>query len=216
MIEWLTLAELEQRLSTFRPIGLRLCATIHAITSVDPARTIGRIPEEHVEDGIGSAQAWAGLVDTLPFAVRSRSRAGSGFGLDGYGVEVWFPVRQDGDRVMFEALETLPLPAFQTAFIDSMRPGSFGVVPLGEREPIYTSTSRDDAAAALRFLEGSSCTKYALVQLDSVPEQWFIIGPSAGPYVSRVENARDKSHAERIAATYTRSTGELFTVWRSG
>lgn len=210
MIEWLSLAELDARLLRYPPIGLRLRPFFHARTTQDPTTTIARPAEEFLEEGLDPAHAWGGLIDTLPFALRAAPRPYGGFGL-----EVLFPVRPGGDRVLFKALAKLALPTLTSAYFETLTPGTFGVAPVGDREPVYSSTSRADAADAAALLNSWAPGSHAVMPIEAPPAPWLVIGPASGPYISRVEVTHDEATAYRLASAWSTELGAEVRVARS-
>lgn len=210
MIEWLSVQQLEDRLKRYPPVGLALRPLFHAMSDGNPAERIPRAPEEIVEEGLGPAATWAGLVDTMPFALRAAPHH-----LGGVGFDVYLPVRAGGDRVLFDAIAKLPLPTPTSVYFETLCPGPFGVARVGERDPIYTCSSREDAVAAATLLNGWTSGSHAVIQVPPPPAPWLVVGPAAGPYISRVHVVSSEATAQRLAASFSAETGSTFTVARS-
>lgn len=117
MIEWLATAELQRHLDGYAPIGLWLREWFHARTDVDPRSTVGVPAEPHVDEGIGELDVWCGLVDGMPFAIRSTRNL-----LGGFGFEIRFPVRRDGNGSYRDALAELGarLPAWRSPYVSQL------------------------------------------------------------------------------------------------
>ena len=125
MIEWLSAAELQRHLDSYAPIGLWLREWFHARTDVDPRSTLAVPAEQHVEEGIGELDVWTGLVDGMPFAIHSMRNL-----LGGFGFEIRFPVRRDGDGAYRDALAELGarLPAWRSPYFSQLSTAGWLVV----------------------------------------------------------------------------------------
>ncbi len=216
MIDWVSLSEFEARLRTFKSVGLSLCTTFHARVDEDPATRIPPKPDQHVEDGIGVYQAWAGFVDGIPFSLRSSPPVAVGFLREGYAIEVWLPAFLEGDVPMFDALARLPIPAprIESIWIESPRFGSFGVARKSDDTPLYSSHSQSDAAAAVQLLNRWHPDEFVVIDLAEVPSDWLVSGPTAGPYLSHVARTRDEESARRLAASYSAERNVIYTARR--
>jgi hypothetical protein len=163
----MSVAELDAQLRGYAPIGLWLRDYFHARTDVDPRSTITAPCEAHFDEGLGEVNVWSGIVDAMPFAIRSMQSAGGGWGL-----EILFPVRRNGADAYREALAeiALHLPVCRSTHVDP-------VVELGKSAP-----------------------------------HWLVIGPDAGPYISRIEIDSSEEAARRRAARWADDTGAAFEV----
>lgn len=208
MITWVPLANLEAVLRDYGPSGLQLRAFFHAHTASDPASLIEHAPEELVEDGLDPASAWAGWDDEVPFLIRAAPLLLAG----GFGLEVSFPVCTSGDRVLLERLALLPLPPVTSLYFDSLAAGPFGVRDVADDGVIYRSASREDAAAVAKFAFARLGAAHDVVEVAPVPPRFAVAGPVCGPFVSRVEPARDEADAVRLAEARTRRYGVPFRV----
>jgi hypothetical protein len=210
MIEWLTRAQLDERLRAYPPIGLTLRPFFQARTSVSPEGWFSRAPQTADESGLGEIQIWTGLVDSLPFAVTAMPRR------TGWGFEVRFPHRTDGDRVLLERLQSLGLPGWTHPYFSVLPSrGGFGVAAVGTTDPIYVAEQRADAAAAASFLNLVEPATYAVVAAGPSDPAWLVLGPESGPYVSRVEVMDDERAAVAQAERWSRESGAPFQVRRS-
>lgn len=211
MIEWFTRAELDARLATYPPIGLQLRAVFHARTRVSPDTWFSRAPEHVEEAGLGTTYTWAGLVDSAPFAISAAPRR------TGWGFEVRLPQRSDGDRGWATAIRVLGLPAWTHPYFESLPvEHGFGVVAIADTTtPIYRSGNRDDATAIAAMVNEVEPASYAVVPISSDEPQWLVVGPDAGPYVSRIAFASDESGARELAARWRAETSAQFRVTRT-
>ncbi len=208
MITWVPLAQLDEGLRGYGPIGLRLRPLFHARTERDPTALIAGAPEELVEEGLDAASAWAGWDDDVPFLIRSVPLLLAG----GYGLEVSVPVCTAGNGALLATLARLPLPPLTSLYFDALESGPFGVRDLGTRSVIYRSPSRQDAAAVARFASAGVGAAHEVVELPAAPPRLMVLGPASGPFVSRVEEARDRADAARLAEARTRTYGAEFRV----
>ncbi len=218
MMDWVSLFEFEARLRAFTPGGLSLCTTFHARVDEDPATRIPSKPDQYVEDGIGVYQAWAGFVDGVPFSLRSSPPVAVGFPKEGYAIEVWLPAFVVGDVPMFDTLAKLPIlaPRIESIWIESPRSGFFGVARKGDDTPLYSSHSQCDATAAVQLLSRWHPSEFVVIELAEVPSDWLVVGPTAGPYLSRVARTRDEVSARRLAASYSSERNAVYTARRCG
>ena len=210
MIEWLTRTQLDARLATYPPIGLRLRSMFHARTRVEPDRWFSRSPEEVNEPELGTMLVWSGLIDRAPFAIVASSRR------TGWGFEVRLPQRSDGDGAWATVIRALGLPAWTHPYFESvLTERGFGVVAIADTNtPIYRGAKRDDAAAIAALLNDVERASYTTVPVSGAEPSWLVIGPDAGPYVSRIEFTPDERTALTLAARWTVETGASFRVAR--
>jgi hypothetical protein len=210
VIEWTTVEKLDERLRRYPPIGVRLRPWFHARSESDPASVIERAPEIRNDDGLGEASVWSGLVDEVPFALRSMAHSDSD-----YGFEVWFPKYAGGDGRLVAALANLPLPAWRQPYFDSLPIASgSGVVRVGDDTPIYTTTMGEDAAAVAAFVNKADVGKFVVVPVGAGEPQWVVVGPRAGPFISWLDTTSSVESAERLAAKWSADTGATFRVRR--
>jgi hypothetical protein len=208
MIEWLTGAELDARLATYPPIGLQLRAVFHARTSIVPEAWFSRSAEQVEEAGLGTTYTWSGLVDSIPFSIAAAPRR------TGWGFEVRLPQRSDGDRAWVTAIRALGLPAWTQPYFESLPiERGFGVAAIADPStPIYQSENRDDATAIAAMLNYVEPATYATVPVSGDELRWLVVGPDAGPYISRIAFAADEPSARALAARWTTQTGADFRV----
>lgn len=210
-LEWLSLDELDARLKAYPPIGMFLCANLQAQCEDDPASLIDRPSEDDLEEGIGTYQSWGGFADDIPFSIRTGSMESFGSDRTGYGIEVWFPACDGEEASMFEMIAKLPLPVprVDSIWIETLRPGVFGVARAGEA-PRYTSASRRDAIAAMTLLNRWHPSAFAVVDAEA-PTDWIVAGPSTGRFISQAWR-RPEAIAHRLAASYSTKRGAVFTA----
>lgn len=208
MTTWLPPAVLEAALRDYGPSGLQLRAFFHACTDRDPATLIAHAPEELVEDGLEPASVWAGWDDGVPFLIRAAPLLLAG----GYGLEVGFPVCTAGDAALLDRLAHLPLPPLTSLYFDSLASGPFGVRDVAADSLIYRGASRQDAAAVAEFAFARLGAAHEVVEVAPVPPRFAVVGPVCGPFLSRVEPARDEADAVRLAEARTRRYGVPFRV----
>jgi hypothetical protein len=206
MIEWVSLAKLDAALRDCGPNGLQLRAFFHADTARDPASLIEQAPEELIEEGLGPVSAWGGWDDDVPFLIRAAPLLLAG----GYGLEVDFPVCTLGGAVLLERLAHRPLPPLTSVYFESLAAGPFGVRDVAADCVIYRSASREDAAAVARFVVARLGAAYEVIEVAPIAARFAVVGPACGPFFSRVEPARDRADAERLADACTNRYGVPF------
>jgi hypothetical protein len=211
MIEWFTRAELDARLATYPPIGLQLRAVFHARTPNAPETWFSRAPELVEEAGLGTTYTWAGLVESAPFAISAAPRR------TGWGFEVRLPQRSDGDRAWAVAIRALGLPKWTHPYLESLPvEHGFGVVAIVDTStPIYRSGTRDDATAIAAMLNEVESASYAVVPVSGDEPQWLVVGPDAGPYVSRIAFVADEAGARELRNRWSAETRAQFRVVRA-
>jgi hypothetical protein len=211
MIEWFTRAELDARLSTYPPIGLQLRAVFHARTRNAPETWFSRAPEQVEEPGLGTTYMWAGLVESVPFAISAAPRR------TGWGFEVRLPQRTDGDRAWAVAIRALGLPKWTHPYFESLPvEHGFGVVAIADTSmPIYRTEARDDATAIAAMLNEVESASYAVVPVSGDELQWLVVGPDAGPYVSRIAFVADEAGARELGNRWSTETRAQFRVARA-
>jgi hypothetical protein len=190
---------------------LQLRAVLHARTRNAPETWFSRAPEQVEEPGLGTTYTWAGLVESVPFAISAAPRR------TGWGFEVRLPQRTDGDRAWAVAIRALGLPKWTHPYFESLpvEHGS-GVVALADPStPIYRSGTRDDATAIAAMLNEVESASYAVVPVSSDEPQWLVVGPDAGPCVSRIAFVADETGARELSNRWSAETRARFRVARA-
>jgi hypothetical protein len=210
MIEWLTQAELGERLRQYTPIGLTLRTLFQARTSAAPETWFSRAPETAEEAGLGEMRVWAGLVDSTPFAITAMARR------SGWGFEVRLPNRIEGDSALLDRIRALGLPRWSHPYFCVLPSrGGFGVAPVGSSVPVYVSEQREKASSVASMLNSVEPATYAVISTPATDPAWLVIGPESGPYISRIEVIDDEHAAVAEADRLSRSTGTAFHVRRA-
>jgi hypothetical protein len=211
VIDWFTRDELAGRLATYAPIGLRLRSVFHARTTAEPTGWFARAAEVVQEAGVGDVSFWSGLVEGTPFEIAGAPRR------VGWGFEVRLPQRSDGDRVWAIAIRGLGLPVWTHPYFESIPvQRGFGIVAIADAEtPIYRSVNRDDATSIAAMLNDIEPASYAVVSVSGGEPSWVVVGPDAGPYVSRVAIESDERSARARAYRWAVETGAAFRVGRT-
>lgn len=217
MIAWMSAAALQARLRAYPPIGLWLRAWFHARCDADPRAAIGTPAELHDDEGLGAVSVWCGIARDVPFAIRSAAAADGA----GHGIDVMLPVRRGGDAAHLDTLAQLipHLPPWRAPYFVQL-PVAAGFVVVGDGRgaaaaSIYHAARREDAAAVAAFANDASIARtYTVVAAAPAPaaEPFVVVGPDAGPYISRVETAASIDAAQRLAKRWFAETGATFEV----
>jgi hypothetical protein len=104
----------------------------------------------------------------------------------------------------------LPPPA--SLYFEALSSGPFGVRDVATHSVIYRSPSRQDAAAVAQFAFGRLGAAHEVVELTPLSRRFAVAGPAWGPFLSRVEPARDQADAARLAQERTRRYAVPFRV----
>ena len=165
MIQWLTIAQLEEALAGVPPIGLALRGFFHGRVSANLSAVFERAPETaHMED-VGDVEIWAGAIDQTPFTVTGHRRG------ELTSFQIALPIAiQDGqlDIRMLYVVESLS-PLFHAArnpLVESLPfvGGGFGVVPRGSDDPVFRSPRRADAETVATYLDDPARYEVAILR----------------------------------------------------
>lgn len=216
MIDWLSVDVLDQRLGAYAPIGLRLRTFFQGRTNADLATAFGVEPVKRDEPGIGPVAVWCGLVNSMPFSIRSQPAR------SGWGFEITLPVRVNSGRLdvasLLAAISRLPpaIAACERPHVESLPyvGEGFGVVQVGDDTPIYSSQSREDAVEVLAFLNTAHRSQYTVIRVPGSEPGWIVAGPYSGPYISWLEVTSSEPAAKNQAAKWQAATGAPFSVMR--
>lgn len=212
MIDWLTVAELDARLSQIPPIGLGLRGFFHGRMSASLVALLEHEPEASTVEGVGDVQMWAGLVDGTPFSLTGQRRGE----VTVFGIAL--PIALKDGRMDVGLLHAVGMlaPAFRATrgpHIEGLPyvGGGFGVVPRGSNEPVFRSSVREDAVAVAAFLDDPD--RYEIAILPVAPAQWIVAGPRVGATMSRLEVVPTKEAADELAKAWSAELGEHFSVF---
>lgn len=212
MIEWMTLAALEDKLASYEPIGLSLRSFFQAQIPASLKALFEREPETIEIAELGATLAWAGLVDEVPFMVMAQRKG------ELTAFEISFPSLLDEGRIHLGMLEhvTTLAPVFRTlrtAQIASLpfTGEGWGVVKVGARDPMFRSRVRADAEAVAQFLDEP--TRFEVKQIPAAPTRWIVAGPRMETTVSRLEVTATKEEADTVAAAWGEEFGGVFEIY---
>jgi len=201
MIQWLTIAQLEEALAGVPPIGLALRGFFHGRVSANLSAVFERAPETaHMED-VGDVEIWAGAIDQTPFTVTGHRRG------ELTSFQIALPIAiQDGqlDIRMLYVVESLS-PLFHAArnpLVESLPfvGGGFGVVPRGSDDPVFRSPRRADAETVATYLDDPA--RYEVAILPVAPTRWIVAGPRVGSTISRLDVVDTRRAADELAAAW--------------
>ncbi len=201
MIQWLTMAQLEEGLATVPPIGLALRGFFHGRVLARLSVVFDRAPETaHMED-VGDVQVFAGTVNDTPFTV-----IGHPLG-EVTACQIALPIALVESRLdirlldVVQSLSTL-FHAARGPHIDSLPfvGSGFGVVPRGTKDALFRSPSREDAEIVAQYLNDRD--RYEVTALPAAPTRWIVAGPRVGSTMSRLEVVPTKEEADQLAAAW--------------
>lgn len=205
--------ELLARLAQYHPNGLVLRPYFHGVAKEIPISAMARLPEEFDYEGLGLADAWCGLAESIPFCLRGQEIEA------GWGFEIAMPVLiRDGrlDPKLLDVLSQFPdeIAKCERPFWDTLpfRGPGYGVLPPESDIPIFRSSVREDATLAAAFANAKLPSTYHVAPVAPDKELWIVVGPSSGQYISRVEVTASEASARRIAAQWTADSGMRFEV----
>ncbi|MBL9019403.1 MAG: hypothetical protein JNL83_34765 [Myxococcales bacterium] len=212
MIQWLTMAHLEEALANVPPIGLALRGFYYGRVPASLSAVFDHPPEAAKIDDVGDVQIWAGAVHETPFTVTGHRRG------ELTAFQIALPIAvQEGqiDIRMLDVVESLS-PLFHTARsprVDSLPflGGGFGVVPRGSNEALFRARRREDAELVASFLADPD--RYEVAILPVAPPRWIVAGPRVGSTISRLEVADTREAADQLAAAWSAELGHAIDVF---
>lgn len=216
MIEWLTIATLEDRLRDYPPIGLGLRGFFHGRIAASLPVLFERDPETAAMEQGGDVMVWTGLVGDpgagIPFSITAQRRG------EVTGFEISFPVCVRAGRIdlaLLAAVGTIS-PAFRglrTSHIEHLPfvGEGFAVVKLGSSDAVFRSSARPEADAVARFLDDPA--RFEVVRSPAAPTRWIVAGPRAGAMISRLEVADTRAIADDMAMAGAVEFGHPFEVF---
>lgn len=213
MIDWLTMAELDARLSQIPPVGLELRGFFNGRMSASLVALLEHEPEAGTVEGLGDVQMWAGLVDGTPFSLTGQRRGE----VTMFGIALPVAVKEGRMDVGLLHAVGMLAPAFRAArgpYIESLPyvGGGFGVVPRGSNDAVFRSSSREDAVAVAAFLDDPERYEIAILPVEPT-KQWIVAGPKLGSTMSKLEVVATREAADELVTTWTAEYGEHFSVY---
>ncbi|MBL0220506.1 MAG: hypothetical protein IPQ07_42385 [Myxococcales bacterium] len=215
MIEWLTIATLEDRLKDYPPIGLGLRGFFHGRIAASLPVLFEHEPETAAMEQGGDVMVWTGLVGDpgsgLPFSITAQRRG------EVTGFEISFPVCVRGGRIdlaLLAAVGTIS-PAFKglrTSHIEHLPfvGEGFGVFKVGSSDTVFRSSLKEEADAVARVLDDPG--RFEVKRCAPAPTQWVVAGPRSGTIVSRLEVAATREEAADMALAGSVEFGYEFEV----
>ncbi len=211
MIEWLTIATLEERLVQYPPIGLGLRGFFHGRLNASLPVLFEHSPETAAMEGAADVMVWTGIVAELPFSITAQRRG------EVTGFEIQFPVcvRQGRiDLALLAAVVSIS-PAFKglrTAQIEHLpfEGDGWAVTKRGSNDEVFRSSLKAEVEGVARYLDDPE--RFEVARVPAAPKLWLVAGPRSGSMISRLEVAATRAEAEDMAMAGSVEFGHEFTV----
>ncbi len=211
MIEWLTIATLEERLVQYPPIGLGLRGFFHGRLNASLPVLFEHSPETAAMEGAADVMVWTGIVAELPFSITAQRRG------EVTGFEIQFPVcvRQGRiDLALLAAVVSIS-PAFKglrTAQIEHLpfEGDGWAVTKRGSNDEVFRSPLKAEVEGVARYLDDPE--RFEVARVPAAPKLWLVAGPRSGSMISRLEVAATRAEAEDMAMAGSVEFGHEFTV----